>query len=282
MASTSRFLRIPTGLTSASTLFPPLSAWSSVPPPQLRPLSASAHREEEIRLKLLFLSRYLNISQDSISLSQNCFYLYLLAYLFIWNVSYFDIWSNCSINRNFYCTSGIATKATRITAITRLIQNSHRRKVKYEATAEPKCDSISFMRNSHGISHVWRFTISLRQYCHFCIRDKWDKIKKKSNLSDDLSLSELLLLSWRTGKHGQWRPSCFESEPTFPEGHPRASSRTTSPVEPAWSSYEAATVVASLRSTPLCATSTFRISAPGFRSPPSRSRFYDIFHQAFS
>lgn len=48
----------------------------------------------------------------------------------------------------------MATKAVRITVITRLIQNNQRRKVKYEATAEPKCDSISFIRSSHGTNHV--------------------------------------------------------------------------------------------------------------------------------
>lgn len=98
----------------------------------------------------LFITLFKYFSRFNISFAK----LFLLVFtcLFIYRLE--RIIFRYLINRNFYCTSGIATKATRITAITRLIQNSHRRKVKYEATAEPKCDSISFMRNSHGISHV--------------------------------------------------------------------------------------------------------------------------------
>lgn len=85
MASTSRFLRIPTGLTSASTLFPPLSAWSSVPPPQLRPLSASAHREEEIRLKMFLKIQYLFRK-----IVFTCLFIYLECIIFRYLIKLFD------------------------------------------------------------------------------------------------------------------------------------------------------------------------------------------------
>lgn len=51
-------------------------------------------------------------------------------------------------------TSGIATKQAKTTAITRLTQNIQRKNVKYEATADPKCDSISLIRRSQGINKV--------------------------------------------------------------------------------------------------------------------------------
>lgn len=48
----------------------------------------------------------------------------------------------------------MAIKAVRIPEMTRFIQNSHRRNVKNEATADPKCDSISFIRCSQGMRNV--------------------------------------------------------------------------------------------------------------------------------
>lgn len=58
-------------------------------------------------------------------------------------------------------TSGATTKTVKATAITILTQNNQRKNVKYEATTEPKCDSISFIRNSHGIRSVDKFADSL-------------------------------------------------------------------------------------------------------------------------
>ena len=43
-------------------------------------------------------------------------------------------------------TSGTMTKSRKTLAMTILTQKSHRRKMKYEATTDPKRDSISLMR----------------------------------------------------------------------------------------------------------------------------------------
>ena len=71
-------------------------------------------------------------------------------------------------------TSGTATKATSSTVITRFTQNSQRKKVKYEATTDPKCDSISLMRSSQGISTFTRLANSRFRNCHF-----WNKVGNK-------------------------------------------------------------------------------------------------------
>jgi hypothetical protein len=63
-------------------------------------------------------------------------------------------------------TSGTATKASSSTVMTRFTQNSHRRNVKYDATTEPKCDSISLMRSSQGISTFTRLANSRFINCH--------------------------------------------------------------------------------------------------------------------
>jgi hypothetical protein len=71
-------------------------------------------------------------------------------------------------------TSGTATKATSSTVITRFTQNSQRKKVKYDATTDPKCDSISLMRSSQGTSTLTRLANSRFRNCHF-----WNKIGNK-------------------------------------------------------------------------------------------------------
>lgn len=64
-------------------------------------------------------------------------------------------------------TSGTITKRAMARAMTMFTQSSHRRNVKYEATTDPKCDSISFMRDSHGINWVEKFVNSRRMCCIF-------------------------------------------------------------------------------------------------------------------
>lgn len=51
--------------------------------------------------------------------------------------------------------------------MTRFTQNSQRRKVKQEATTEPKCDSISLMRSSHGMSKFEVFAASRFICCQY-------------------------------------------------------------------------------------------------------------------
>lgn len=65
-------------------------------------------------------------------------------------------------------TSGTITKAVSIIEIIKLTQNNHLRNVKYEATTVPKCDSISFIRNSQGIKRFIKLIISRFVCCHFC------------------------------------------------------------------------------------------------------------------
>lgn len=67
----------------------------------------------------------------------------------------------------FLLTSGIVTNDIKITEITMLTQNIHLKNMKYEATTEPKCDSISFIFSSHGINHMDKLAISRFQCCHF-------------------------------------------------------------------------------------------------------------------
>lgn len=57
-------------------------------------------------------------------------------------------------------TSGTVTNAIRTADITKLTQNSHLRKIKYEATTEPKWDSISFIFSSHGMNQLERLAAS--------------------------------------------------------------------------------------------------------------------------
>jgi len=52
----------------------------------------------------------------------------------------------------------------KIFAMTIFTQNSHRRKMKYDATTDPKRDSISFMRISQGISRAQKLKNSRFKY----------------------------------------------------------------------------------------------------------------------
>lgn len=54
--------------------------------------------------------------------------------------------------------------------------------MKYDATTDPKWDSISFMRDSHGINWVEKFVSSRRMCCIFC-NDTEGRKKKKVSLS---------------------------------------------------------------------------------------------------
>lgn len=65
-------------------------------------------------------------------------------------------------------TSGPMTKATNGMAIIVFTHNNQRRKVKCEATPEPKCDSISLMRSSQGIRTVRKLTVSRFQCNQRC------------------------------------------------------------------------------------------------------------------
>ena len=56
--------------------------------------------------------------------------------------------------------SGMTTKAANPTVMTMLIQKTQRRNVKYEATADPKSDSISLILASHGTKNVTRLNNS--------------------------------------------------------------------------------------------------------------------------
>ena len=47
-----------------------------------------------------------------------------------------------------------------------LIQKTQRRKVKYDATTDPKCDSISLIRSSQGVRFTAIFPPSLFKYFH--------------------------------------------------------------------------------------------------------------------
>lgn len=63
-------------------------------------------------------------------------------------------------------TSGKIT-TDKVSAKTKFTQNNHRKNVKYDATAEPKCDSISLIRSCHATKIVDKLANSLRKCCHF-------------------------------------------------------------------------------------------------------------------
>lgn len=65
-----------------------------------------------------------------------------------------------------FLTSGTITIDS-VNANTKLTQNNHRKNVKYDATAEPKCDSISLIRSCHATNNVDKFANSRRKCCHF-------------------------------------------------------------------------------------------------------------------
>lgn len=77
--------------------------------------------------------------------------------MFLW------AWEKC---RGFI-TSGVTTNTVKITAITMFTQNNQRKNVKYDATTEPKCDSISLIRNCHGMNTVEILINSRRTWFHF-------------------------------------------------------------------------------------------------------------------
>lgn len=61
----------------------------------------------------------------------------------------------------------MATNEIKTTAITIFTQNNHLKNMKYDATTDPKWDSISFIFSSHGMNHIDIFAISRRYFCHF-------------------------------------------------------------------------------------------------------------------
>lgn len=66
-------------------------------------------------------------------------------------------------------TSGMMTKAARRRASTRLRPSTQRRKVKYEATADPKWDSIVLMRPCHAsnpLTHTYAAHSPARTTCN--------------------------------------------------------------------------------------------------------------------
>lgn len=56
----------------------------------------------------------------------------------------------------------------RTQAITTLTQNSHLKKIKYEATADPKCDSMALIFCSQGMNQFETLAASLLNRCHCC------------------------------------------------------------------------------------------------------------------
>uniref|UniRef100_A0A1B0C3W4 Uncharacterized protein n=1 Tax=Glossina palpalis gambiensis TaxID=67801 RepID=A0A1B0C3W4_9MUSC len=58
-------------------------------------------------------------------------------------------------------TSGPMTNATNGKAIITFTHINQRKNVKYDATPEPKCDSISLMRNSH-VPYDWMYVCRVR------------------------------------------------------------------------------------------------------------------------
>lgn len=81
----------------------------------------------------------------------------------------FDIDEIIEIIQGGTLTSGPMTNATNGMAIMVFTHISQRRKVKCDATPEPKCDSISLIRNSQGIRTVRKLTVS-----RFQCSQRWD------------------------------------------------------------------------------------------------------------
>lgn len=75
--------------------------------------------------------------------------------------------TNFPIKYSIFHTSGNMTNVDKVNAKTIFTQKSHLKNVKYDATTDPKCDSISFIRSCHGTKMVEKFKSSLRKCCHF-------------------------------------------------------------------------------------------------------------------